>query len=142
MPTRPATETDWPHIENLLKALRLPLDGARDHLQHYRIIEQDGETLAIGGLETYGEHALLRSMAVQENHQKSGLGRVLTEDLIQHARNLNIKHLYLLTTTAAGYFPRYGFQEISREQLPEALQASQELRGACPSSAVVMHLSL
>lgn len=142
MTLRNATPTDWPQIQTLLQTLQLPLQGAESHLQHYRIMEHNGEVIATGGLEVYGEHALLRSMAVQHNHQHTGLGGTLIRDLIQHAQDLQVKDLYLLTTTAATYFLRFGFQRITRNQLPEALQASRELQGACPESAVVMHKKL
>ncbi|MCI0572486.1 MAG: hypothetical protein L0Y66_17160 [Myxococcaceae bacterium] len=46
--------------------------------------------------------------------------------------------LYLLTTTAAESFPRFGFTHVDRSSLPPELHASEELRGACPASAVVM----
>jgi amino-acid N-acetyltransferase len=41
----------------------------------------------------------------------------------------------LLTETAAGYFPRFGFTPVDRDQLPASLAGSAELRGACPTSA-------
>jgi amino-acid N-acetyltransferase len=41
----------------------------------------------------------------------------------------------LLTETADGWFPRFGFRPVPREALPAALSASAELRGACPATA-------
>ena len=49
-----------------------------------------------------------------------------------------MRDVYLLTTTAPDWFPRFGFTVARREELPEVLNASEELRGACPSSAVAM----
>ena len=46
--------------------------------------------------------------------------------------------MYLLTTTAERYFPRFAFKRITREDVPDSLQASVEFRDACPASAVVM----
>ena len=48
--------------------------------------------------------------------------------------------LVLLTSTADGWFPRFGFERISRDAAPASLHASEEFRGACPASAVVMRL--
>jgi amino-acid N-acetyltransferase len=42
----------------------------------------------------------------------------------------------LLTETAAVYFSQLGFTLVDRAELPSALEASMELRGACPRSAV------
>ena len=46
--------------------------------------------------------------------------------------------LYLLTTTAEDFFPRFGFSRITRQEVPESVRASVEFRSACPASAVVM----
>jgi amino-acid N-acetyltransferase len=61
--------------------------------------------------------------------------------VLARARALGLRELYLLTTTAAGYFPRFGFETVGREALPPVLSASEELRGACPASAIAMRLT-
>lgn len=142
MHTQIATPHHWPQIKGLLSRLALPLDGAQAHLQHYQVIELGGELLAVAGLELHPPYALLRSVAVAPQHQGKGLGGQLTESLIQHAKTLGITDLYLLTTTAGKYFPRYGFKTIPRTEVPEPLRASAEFQGACPDSATVMHLPL
>src|SRR5262245_14767027 len=48
----------------------------------------------------------------------------------------------LLTTSAAEYFPRFGFRTGERNQVPAELQACVEFASACPATATVMHLSL
>jgi amino-acid N-acetyltransferase len=50
--------------------------------------------------------------------------------------------IYLLTTTAADFFPRFGFRKIDRKEMDPALERSTELRGACPASAVAMRADL
>lgn len=50
--------------------------------------------------------------------------------------------VYLLTTTAATYFPRLGFTEVPRASAPAALLASREFQDACPQTATLMHLPL
>jgi amino-acid N-acetyltransferase len=49
---------------------------------------------------------------------------------------------HLLTTTAERYFPRFGFEVIPRAEADPKLEASEELRGACPSTAVLMRRRL
>lgn len=53
-----------------------------------------------------------------------------------------IATLYLLTTSAEAYFRRFGFESLARDQAVPALEASEELRGACPASAVLMRILL
>ena len=50
--------------------------------------------------------------------------------------------LYLLTTTAERYFPKFGFERIERAEVPLSVQTSIEFTSACPSSATVMRKQL
>jgi amino-acid N-acetyltransferase len=46
--------------------------------------------------------------------------------------------VFLLTTTAERFFPKFGFEQIDREQVPASVQQSVEFQSACPASAIVM----
>ena len=72
----------------------------------------------------------------------SGVGRTLIERALSVTRERGIKDVFLLTTTAEHYFPRFGFACVGRDSVGAALQASPEFQGACPASAVVMRKSL
>jgi amino-acid N-acetyltransferase len=50
--------------------------------------------------------------------------------------------VYLLTTTAAPLFRRFGFVSADRASAPSALSASPEFAALCPSSATCMRLDL
>ncbi|UGQ48583.1 arsenic resistance N-acetyltransferase ArsN2 [Massilia endophytica] len=139
---RPATQADWPAIQRLLQAAQLPTDGASDHLDAFIVGDTGTELLCAGGLELYGQAALLRSVVVAAQHQGQGLGDQLHRQIAELARTRRIDTLYLLTTTAAQYFARRGFQEVDRASVPSALQASREFQGACPASATLMACSL
>ena len=139
---RAATPEDWDGIERLLTDRHLPPDGARDHLSGFVVATNGAALLGCAGIERYGDVGLLRSVAVIENVGGRGVGADLVRAMLDRARALGLREIYLLTTTAAGYFPRFGFETIEREALPPALEASEELRGACPTSAVAMRLTL
>jgi amino-acid N-acetyltransferase len=62
--------------------------------------------------------------------------------LISIARHDGVESLFLLTTTAADWFPRFGFHSIDRGRAPADLSGSSEFRGACPATAVLMSLDL
>jgi thioredoxin reductase len=96
----------------------------------------------VAGAEVHGDVALLRSVAVAPGLQHQGIGRSLVGTLIDQARRRQIRQVFLLTTTAAAYFPRFGFTPVDRLQVPPALKASAEFQGACPSSATLMGLTL
>ena len=54
------------------------------------------------------------------------------------AREHGVENVFLLTTTAEGFFPKFGFALIQRNDVPRSVQSSVEFHSACPASAVVM----
>jgi amino-acid N-acetyltransferase len=136
---RPATATDWPQIAGLLTTADLPPDGADQHLDDfYVVVRADSAPAGVAGLEVYGTVALLRSVVVAERGRGQGLGQALVQHVLDAARARGIWQLVLLTTTAADFFPRFGFHRVERAAAPAAVQASREFQVACPASAVVM----
>jgi len=133
---RLATAADWPQIAGLLTAADLPLDGADDHLDDFYVVTGEHTLVGVAGLEVYGDAALLRSVVVAARGQ--GLGQRLVRHVLDAARARGIRQVVLLTTTAADFFPRFGFRRIARAAAPTAVQESQEFQGACPDTAVVM----
>ncbi|MBZ9715651.1 arsenic resistance N-acetyltransferase ArsN2 [Deinococcus multiflagellatus] len=142
MTFREATATDLPVVENLLIAADLSLAGVQPHFPDFVLAVQGNEVLGVAGLERYGPHGLLRSVAVRADQQGRGLGQALTREMIERATAAGLETLALLTTTAAAFFPKLGFTPVTRDKLPAALQASSQLQGGCPASAVVLHLAL
>jgi hypothetical protein len=102
----------------------------------------DGALVAVAGAEVAGRDALLRSVAVARSWQRRGVGEALVGTLLEQARRRGLREVFLLTTTAADWFPRFGFERRARDAVPRALRASAEFNGACPDSAVPMGLSL
>jgi N-acetylglutamate synthase-like GNAT family acetyltransferase len=139
---RPATKADWPAIEALLMANKLPLDGAKAHLENYLLAVSNGEVVGSAGAEVYGHIALLRSVAIAPGLHKQGIGRLLLDRLIHEAQRRDIARLYLLTVTAPEYFAQYGFKRAKIDAAPQALRASAEFQGACPACAAFMTLTL
>jgi amino-acid N-acetyltransferase len=139
---RPAAKQDWPAIKRMLLAEGLPPDGAKDHLAHFLVGGQGGQLACAGGLEVYGDAALLRSMVVAPDARGKGLAKRLLADLTVLAASLGISRLYLLTTTAESYFSRLGFRRVARSRIPGQLQQSREFQGACPASACAMVLRI
>lgn len=139
---RIATSTDWGAIVALLSRAALPLEGAEDHLRDFLLAFKDEQLVGTAALERYDDTGLLRSVAVTEAEQGSGLGQELVRRLLDQARADGLANVALLTTTAAGFFPRFGFRPIHRDEMPLAAQHSLEFQEACPASATVMLLEL
>ena len=139
---RAASLADLPTIVELLSALGLPVAGVEEHIANFLLTFQEGSLVACAGLERYGATALLRSVAVAERHRGEGLAHRLVAQLIDIARADGIESLLLLTITAAGFFQRFGFRMISRDEAPAAVQSSIQFQGVCPASATLMRLFL
>lgn len=139
---RPTSTADLPAVEDLLTRSKLPLDGVKESLGSFVVADQDGKLVGVAGLEKRGDYGLLRSAAVDPEWRGRGLGRALVEKVITGARSDGLRALYLLTTTAEGYFPSFGFQPTTREAVPPEIQGMSEFTTACPASAAVMTLDL
>ena len=139
---RQAVPGDWQAVKELLGSSSLPLDGAQQHLADFLLAFDGGTLAACSGLECYGDIALLRSVAVTPNHRGKGLGRTLCGRLLTSARQRNIRTLVLLTDSAQSFFAQMGFEVVPRTALPEQVNVSEELRGACPATATAMLRSL
>ena len=135
---RSALAADLPAISKLLTTSHLPLAGVADSLPGFVVAEADGAIVGTAALENCGDNALLRSVAVAPEWRSRGLGRALVTRVIADAEARGLQALYLLTTTAEHYFPSFGFQQITRDQVPADVQGTEEFQSACPASAVVM----
>lgn len=135
---RAAAPSDLPAVEALLEASSLPVAGVREALSDFVVADSGGAIVGVAGLEICGDDALLRSVAVAPEWRSRGLGRALVTRTLADAEARGLRSLYLLTTTAERYFPSFGFRQISRDEVPEAVRATKEFREACPASATVM----
>lgn len=138
MRIRNATNADLPAVERLLAANDLPLEGVRDNISSFVVADDDGAIAGAIGLEKFGSAALLRSAVVSSDRRGSGIGRRLVEQLLERAEEAGVDEVYLLTTTAEKYFPRFGFTRTARSAVPDVVKSSAEFQGACPDTAVVM----
>ncbi|NML60498.1 GNAT family N-acetyltransferase [Massilia sp. RP-1-19] len=140
---RQATTADLPEIGQILENAGLPFsDIGPSHLPDFLVVEKDSAVVGCVGIERYGRDALLRSLAVDASRQGVGQGRHLVEAIEAHARQSGIARLFLLTTSASGFFEDHGYRAIAREDAPEALRHSTQFSKFCPASAVCMEKDL
>ena len=142
MNTRLFQMTDLPAVEAFLTEHHLPTAGLGTDRSGLLLVEDQGHLIGTAGLEVHGRHGLLRSVAVAPAYRAQGIAGQLVAQAADYARQLGLTDLYLLTTTAEGYFTRLGFTPLPRSAAPAALNASAEFQGVCPDSAALMHRSL
>jgi amino-acid N-acetyltransferase len=133
---------DLPATLELLERCGLPQGGLTTSAALIVVAKEAGAVLGCAALEVYGTTGLLRSVAVDPAHRSQALGRQLVERMLAHGKRFGLRKLYLLTETATGYFPRFGFHPVAREAVSPAIHASVEWTSACPVSAQAMVLEL
>ena len=145
LPLRAARPEDRDAVERLLADAQLPTAGIAELLAQHAddfVVADDpriaGELAAVAGLEVCGDTALLRSVAVRPEWRAHGLGRELVKRMVGVADARGLQALYLLTTTAEHYFPKFGFERVERSEVPPEIAATLEFRSACPASAIAL----
>lgn len=96
------------------------------------------EPTGVVGLELHGTDALLRSLAVAPRTRGAGTGAALVAHAEREAAARGVATLYLLTTTAEGFFSRLGYQRLDRTEAPAVIAATRQFSGLCPASSAFM----
>jgi amino-acid N-acetyltransferase len=123
----------------LLEAASLPASDLTDeHMEHFFAAGPASSLLGVAGLEFCGRDALLRSLAVAAGQRSSGLGSALVDRAETHARAHGVRSIYLLTTTAEGFFERRGYRSVPRASAPPEIRETREFADMCPASSAFM----
>jgi amino-acid N-acetyltransferase len=139
MDIRLAVPPEFDQVQALVAAAGLPLEGLEGTWRTW-VALADGHIVGTASLERHGHALLLRSVAVDPAHRGQGIGQALVAAALAAADPIG--SVSLLTETAPGWFPRFGFRPVAREALDPALAASPELRGACSATAQAFTRSL
>jgi amino-acid N-acetyltransferase len=135
----PARPHDVKDALDLLRRSGLPETDVAERWGHYFVVrEDDGRVVGVAGLEVHGDDGLLRSVAVDPDYRRQGLGASLVEAAFVRAGQLQLRSVFLLTTDAGDYFARHGFTACERTEAPVAIRQSWEYATGCPSTAAFM----
>ncbi len=123
----------------LLDECGLPVEGVREHFARFLVARLGGKRIGCVGMEVYGEHVLLRSLAVAREARNAGVGEALLSRAMVNAREAGGGTAWGLTTFGKkGLFDRLAFRVVPRPEAPPALLKSSQFRGICPESAVLI----
>ena len=125
----PALPGDLPAILDLVRAVHLPPEGIAETIAYFWVAREGERIVGTVGLEIYDDLALLRSLAVTPELQRTGLGRALTETVLSYLTARQFRAVYLLTTTAEAFFASHGFALLARDEVPASVQQSVEFQG-------------
>jgi len=126
-------------LADALSAARLPVAdlGLADR-RFYRFATTIDETVGFGGIEGAGPDRLIRSVVVAPERRGQAYGKAVAQTLERLAGEDGAQRLHLLTTGAAPFFARLGYEAKDRAEAPAAIAASEEFKGLCPASAAYM----
>jgi amino-acid N-acetyltransferase len=122
---RPATLADIPSILALVNRLaqqqimlpRSPasvIEGIRD----FMVAEIEEEFLGCGALHVvWSDLAEIRSLAVDPEGQRAGVGRALVQGLVDEAKRLGVPRLFAFTYVP-GFFEKMEFHVVQHDALP------------------------
>lgn len=133
----PINQNNFSAAIDLLKKNNLPTDDLTETTHIFTLLDGHHVVGTIG-LEHEEEDALLRSLSVSEEKRKSGLGVELVHFIEWQARERGAKNIYLLTTTAAPFFSKLGYEVIDRNSVSDFVRKTSEYCSVCPASATVM----
>lgn len=140
--TATLTTFDDPQLVTRLEAAKLPTSDLSTADQFFFVFTDASRAIGCGGFLLAGEHALMRSIVVDDDRRGTGAGAAILERLIVAAEIRGARHIWLLTTNADGFFARHGFNQVARAEAPPAIAATPQFSGVCPGSAAFMHRSL
>jgi amino-acid N-acetyltransferase len=130
-------------VEALLEGVNLPVAdlATRPSLQLLGVRE-GGRLVGVVGVEAWGDVGLLRSLAVTPACRRSGLGSRLASDAEAYAAGRGVGTLFLLTTTAADFFVRRGYEAVARCAAPAPIVATPQFQDLCPASSAFMRKAI
>jgi len=137
-----ASPADYPAIAGLLTDAGLPLEGAEGAFATGVVARDEGRLVGAAAVELYGDTALLRSVVVMPDLRGAGVGRALVAAAEEVAAAGGARTVYLLTETAAEWFPRLGYAPMARGDISGPVLGSVEFTTACSESAVALSRDL
>ena len=92
-------------------------------VRDFSVLEESGEIVGCGSLHIVWEDlAEIKSLAVKTSHQGQRLGTQLIEALLEEARGMGIRRVFVLTYRQR-LFERLGFSVMDKSQLPHKIWA-------------------
>ena len=122
---RPATIHDVPRIREIINShaelgrmLFKSYAQLYEDLRDFGVYEIDGQVVGCAALTIiWADLAEVRSLAVDVEMLRRGIGRRLVEWTVEEARRLGIRRLMALTYEQA-FFERLGFEVVPKDSLP------------------------
>jgi N-acetylglutamate synthase-like GNAT family acetyltransferase len=123
---RPARETDFPSIKQLIYAGEINPMGL-DWKRFVVAVSPDGKVIGCGQLKPHGKETVeLASIVVSSGYRNQGIARAIIEHLLADSP----RPLYLMCRSRLEpLYEKFGFRSISSEEMPRYFQRISKLAG-------------
>lgn len=92
-----------------------------ESIRDFFVVEIDNKVVACGALKVFlDDLAEIRSLATNKDFQKMDLGKMITQKLLDDAKELGIKKVFTLSYQV-DFFKKQGFILIKKEELPQKI---------------------
>ena len=106
------------HFANQELMLPRPLLSIYENIRDFQVAVIDGRLVGCSGLHfTWGDMAEVRSLAVDPEAGRRGIGRALVEANIAEAREHELVQIYAFTYVT-DFFAKLGFRVVAHESMP------------------------
>lgn len=125
---RKATLTDVKAIQSLInryadsgQMLPRTLNELYEHLRDFHVYEDESALVGVCALHvSWDGLAEIRSLAVQQDRARRGIGAQLVRRCLIEAAELRVARVFVLTYQA-GFFRKLGFTDVDKKELPHKI---------------------
>ncbi len=138
-----ATAADGPAIDELLAAYRLP-GVVRERTVETLVVRSGDQVVGCVSLDVRGDRGFLFGLVIAPERRGEGLGWVLGDCVMRHARVLGAREIYLITSTATDFFGgKLGFVPVDMASVaPDVAETANFRANASIPGAVCMRFEL
>ena len=125
---RKATLTDVKTIQSLVnqyadtgQMLPRTLNELYENMRDFSVCEEQGNLIGVCALHiSWDGLAEIRSLAVQRDRARKGIGTALVRQCLLEAGSLGVKRVFVLTYQE-GFFRKLGFKDVDKKELPHKI---------------------
>ena len=122
------SERHKPQVSALIETDELrPEDILAEGTRYWGAFLHD-QLVGMIGCEYEGQYGLLRSALVQRAYRGHGIAAQLTQTLLQAAKEMRLKAVYLFSTGAGDYWKRQGFAETTVDEVTRNMPGVYQVR--------------
>jgi amino-acid N-acetyltransferase len=97
------------------------LNELYENLRDFSVYEEEGAIVGVCALHiSWDGLAEIRSLAVQQDRAKQGMGSELVRHCLTEAASLQVKQVFVLTYQD-GFFRKIGFTDVDKKELPHKI---------------------